>query len=163
MVTGAPGAFFDHTCMSCGSRCSQNPLQTRRQMTWDVETESEARKSFHKRLEEFMDYIAANLTAIPNYADRHRHNEPIATGFTESAVNQVSKRMVKKQQMRWTQRGAHLLLQASYTGFVVGPPVSSSVSQSEHPVTPRDVTGGGDAGDDGAVSRLRPSGLFFKI
>jgi hypothetical protein len=27
-------------------------------------------------------------------------------------VNQVvSKRMVKKQQMRWTQRGAHLLLQ----------------------------------------------------
>ena len=30
----------------------------------------------------------------------------------ESAVNQVvSKRMVKKQQMRWSQRGAHLLLQ----------------------------------------------------
>ncbi|MDQ1316834.1 MAG: hypothetical protein QG588_483 [Candidatus Poribacteria bacterium] len=32
--------------------------------------------------------------------------------FTESAVNQViSKCMVKKQQMRWTQKGAHLLLQ----------------------------------------------------
>jgi hypothetical protein len=31
---------------------------------------------------------------------------------TESTVNQViSKRMVKKQQMRWTPRGAHLLLQ----------------------------------------------------
>ncbi len=30
----------------------------------------------------------------------------------ESAVNQVvSKRMVKKQQMRWSERGAHLLLQ----------------------------------------------------
>jgi hypothetical protein len=31
----------------------------------------------------------------------------------ESAVNQVmiSKRMVKKQQMRWSPRGAHLLLQ----------------------------------------------------
>jgi len=30
----------------------------------------------------------------------------------ESTVNQVvSKRMVKKQQMRWSQRGAHLLLQ----------------------------------------------------
>jgi hypothetical protein len=30
----------------------------------------------------------------------------------ESAVNQVvSKRMVKKQQMRWTPKGAHLLLQ----------------------------------------------------
>jgi hypothetical protein len=31
---------------------------------------------------------------------------------TESAVNQVlSRRMVKKQQMRWTKVGAHLLLQ----------------------------------------------------
>jgi hypothetical protein len=30
----------------------------------------------------------------------------------ESAVNQIiSKRMVKKQQMRWSPRGAHLLLQ----------------------------------------------------
>jgi len=30
----------------------------------------------------------------------------------ESAINQVvSKRMAKKQQMQWTQRGAHLLLQ----------------------------------------------------
>ncbi len=27
--------------------------------------------------------------------------------------------------------------QAAYTGFVVGPPVSSSVSQTEHPVTPK--------------------------
>jgi len=36
----------------------------------------------------------------------------IATAFAESTVNQViSKRMVKKQQMRWTPRGAHLLLQ----------------------------------------------------
>jgi hypothetical protein len=32
--------------------------------------------------------------------------------FVESAVNQViAKRFVKKQQMRWTPRGAHLLLQ----------------------------------------------------
>ncbi|MEJ7609115.1 MAG: ISKra4 family transposase, partial [Bryobacteraceae bacterium] len=30
----------------------------------------------------------------------------------ESTVNQVvSKRMVKRQQMQWTERGAHLLLQ----------------------------------------------------
>jgi hypothetical protein len=33
-------------------------------------------------------------------------------GFVESTVNQVvSKRFVKKQQMQWTPRGAHLLLQ----------------------------------------------------
>jgi hypothetical protein len=35
-----------------------------------------------------------------------------STAFVESAVNQVvSRRFVKKQQMRWTERGAHLLLQ----------------------------------------------------
>ena len=35
-----------------------------------------------------------------------------STAFVESTVNYVvSKRMVKKQQMRWSQRGAHLLLQ----------------------------------------------------
>src|SRR5659263_145345 len=38
--------------------------------------------------------------------------ETISTSFVESAVNQlVSKRMVKKQQMRWTPRGTHLLSQ----------------------------------------------------
>jgi len=35
----------------------------------------------------------------------------ISTAFVESTVNQViSKRMVEKQQRRWIQRGAHLLL-----------------------------------------------------
>ncbi|HEU5097933.1 MAG TPA: ISKra4 family transposase, partial [Roseiflexaceae bacterium] len=34
------------------------------------------------------------------------------TAFVESTVNQmISKRFVKKQQMRWTKRGAHFLLQ----------------------------------------------------
>jgi hypothetical protein len=36
----------------------------------------------------------------------------ISTAFVESAINQVlRKRFVKKQQMHWTDRGAHLLLQ----------------------------------------------------
>jgi hypothetical protein len=36
----------------------------------------------------------------------------LSTAFAESAVNQVvSKRMVKKQQMRWSESGAHNLLQ----------------------------------------------------
>jgi hypothetical protein len=38
--------------------------------------------------------------------------ETITTAFVESTINQVvSKRFVKKQQMQWTPRGAHLLLQ----------------------------------------------------
>ena len=36
----------------------------------------------------------------------------ISTAFVESAVNQiVSRRFVKNQQMRWTERGSHHLLQ----------------------------------------------------
>ena len=63
-------------------------------------------------LEEFYGYIHANRDTVPNYGDRYRHGERIASGFVESTINQVvSKRFVKKQQMRWTDRGAHLLLQ----------------------------------------------------
>jgi hypothetical protein len=65
-----------------------------------------------KAVDEFRGYIAVNRPFIPNYGDRYRHGETIATAFVESTVNQVvSRRMVKQQQMRWTQRGAHLLLQ----------------------------------------------------
>jgi hypothetical protein len=45
--------------------------------------------------------------------ERYRNGERISTGFVESTVNQViSKRFCKKQQMAWTPRGAHLLLQS---------------------------------------------------
>jgi hypothetical protein len=65
-----------------------------------------------KAVEEFHTYIENNAGFIPNYGERSRHGERISTGFVESTVNQViSKRFCKKQQMAWTQRGAHLLLQ----------------------------------------------------
>jgi hypothetical protein len=65
-----------------------------------------------KAVKEFGNYITANQSFIPNYGDRYRHGETISTAFVESTVNYVvSKRMVKKQQMRWSERGAHLLLQ----------------------------------------------------
>ena len=53
-----------------------------------------------KAVNEFASYITLNQARIPNYGDRRRHGERIASSFAESAVNQVvSKRMVKKQQM----------------------------------------------------------------
>jgi hypothetical protein len=65
-----------------------------------------------KALGEFDAYLMANQPLIPNYGERWRNEETIATGFVESAVNQiVSKRFVKKQQMQWTKKGAYLLLQ----------------------------------------------------
>src|SRR5713101_737219 len=69
-------------------------------------------KQLLKAVEEFRTYIVNNAHLIPNYGERYRHGEVIATGFVESTVNQVvSKRFCKKQQMQWTKRGAHLLLQ----------------------------------------------------
>lgn len=69
-------------------------------------------KKLFKAVSEFHHYIEVNRAFIPNYGDRHRHGEAIASSFVESTVNQVvSKRMVKKQQMPWTPHGAHLLLQ----------------------------------------------------
>jgi hypothetical protein len=70
-------------------------------------------KQLLKAVEEFRTYIVNNTHLIPNYGERYRHGEAIATGFVESTVNQVvSKRFCKKQQMQWSKRGAHLLLQA---------------------------------------------------
>ena len=69
-------------------------------------------KKLSRALDEFGTYINGNAGAIVNYGERYRCGERISTGFVESAVNQIiAKRFVKKQQMRWTPRGAHLLLQ----------------------------------------------------
>src|SRR5262249_28992125 len=65
-----------------------------------------------KALSELRTYIVNNRPVIPNYGERYRRGEPIATGFVESTVNEVvSKRFCKKQQMQWSKEGAHLLLQ----------------------------------------------------
>ena len=65
-----------------------------------------------KMIREFGTYIANNEGFIPNYGERYRYGETITTAFVESTINWVvSKRMVKKQQMRWTKEGAHMLLQ----------------------------------------------------
>jgi hypothetical protein len=69
-------------------------------------------QKLRKTSEEFQGYIEVNASFIPCYAERYRYGEYISTGFVESTVNElITKRMVKKQQMRWTREGAHLLLQ----------------------------------------------------
>jgi len=76
-----------------------------------MEGSAEARKLL-KAVREFDTYIRVNRAFIPNYGERYRYGETISTAFVESTVNQVmSKRMAKRQQMRWTRRGAHRLLQ----------------------------------------------------
>ena len=72
----------------------------------------EASSKLQKAIDEFHTYIENNAERILNFGERRRNGEKVSTAFVESTVNQViSKRMVKKQQMRWSRRGAHLLLQ----------------------------------------------------
>ena len=78
----------------------------------DVEDGSPEHRKLLKAVRAFETYVTNHRAFIPNYGERYRQQKAISTGFTESAVNQmVSKRFVKKQQMRWTEAGAHLLLQ----------------------------------------------------
>jgi hypothetical protein len=90
-------------------------LQVVEDLEWDHDSQeerSERVKKLLKAVGEFHHYIEANQPSMPNFGDRYRHGEAISTAFAESTVNQViSKRMVKKPQMRWTERGAHLLRQ----------------------------------------------------
>lgn len=61
---------------------------------------------------QLLTYIRSNRSAIVNYGLRYRAGLRVATTLAESAVNSlVGKRMVKKQQMRWSQHGAHMLMQ----------------------------------------------------
>jgi len=69
-------------------------------------------KKMVKHLEEMTTYIENNYHLIPNYGEKWRYGETITSSFVESTVNEVvTKRMVKKQQMQWSHRGAHYLIQ----------------------------------------------------
>jgi hypothetical protein len=67
---------------------------------------------FARAAQEFSVYIASNVGSLINYGERFRAGERISSSLAESTVNAViSKRFAKRQQMQWTKRGAHLLLQ----------------------------------------------------
>jgi hypothetical protein len=69
-----------------------------------LEESTANKKKLLKTVKEFRSYIETNQALIPNYGDRYRHDETISTAFVESTINyMVSKRFVKKQQMRRTQ------------------------------------------------------------
>ena len=67
---------------------------------------------FARAAQEFAVYLADNRGSLINYGERHRAGERISSALAEGTVNTlVGKRFAKRQQMRWTRRGAHLLLQ----------------------------------------------------
>jgi hypothetical protein len=57
-------------------------------------------------------YLRANASSLVDYARRYLRGQRISTAVVESMVNRViGRRMAKKQPMRWSRRGAHLLVQ----------------------------------------------------
>ena len=79
-------------------------LQSIGNLDMDLDDEScdEKQSKLLKMLREFQTYIENNACFIPNYGEHYRYGETISSAFAESTVNHViSKRMVKKQQMRW--------------------------------------------------------------
>ncbi len=97
----APGAL---TSVECMADDVANALE-------DDPTSAALRK-LDKALGEFATYIGNNAGYIVDYGERFRAGERISTGFVESAVNQiVDKRFDKRQSMRWTPTGAHMMLQ----------------------------------------------------
>jgi hypothetical protein len=65
-------------------------------------------------------YLTGQSEWLINYAERHRAGLRVGTAITEGTANfLVNRRMNKSQQMRWSRRGADLLLQvrcAVYNG-----------------------------------------------
>ena len=65
-------------------------------------------------------YLRGQSAWLVNYAERHRAGLRVGTSITEGTANfLVNRRMNKSQQMRWSRRGADLLLKvrcAVYNG-----------------------------------------------
>jgi hypothetical protein len=67
-------------------------------------------------------YMSGQSNIINNYATALRREEPISTAITESRVQWLlHRRMNAQQQMRWSPRGAYLLLKVR-TSVVNGTP-----------------------------------------
>jgi hypothetical protein len=71
-----------------------------------------ARKRIDAAVSDLARYIRGNRRAVPNFARARAAGQRISTAHVESVMNHlVNHRMSKKQQMRWSPEGAHLLLQ----------------------------------------------------
>jgi hypothetical protein len=80
-----------------------------------------SRKLWHA-LHEIDSYLRGQSARLVDYAERYRAGLRVGTSVTEGTANfLVNRRMNKSQQMRWSRRGADLLLQvrcAVYNGLL---------------------------------------------
>jgi hypothetical protein len=120
---------FPHLLAPNG-RSVQDEIASAKWLTWHGNGSEavERIKSIHDMLDETPDhpaysalywnlrgtywYLESNSRFLVNYGWRYRRGMPISSSIAESAVNEVvSLRCAKKRQMRWTDKGAHLLVQ----------------------------------------------------
>ena len=84
-------------------------------------------------------YLTGQGDWLINYAERHRAGLRVGTAITEGTANfLVNRRMNKSQQMRWSRRGADLLLQvrcAVYNGNL-GPDFGQKFQPANDPHPP---------------------------
>ena len=80
-----------------------------------AEAVSPATLKVTRLLGELETYVCGQSDIIIDYATARRREEPISTAVTESTVQWlVQRRMNAQQQMRWTPRGAHLMLRVRW-------------------------------------------------
>ena len=83
-------------------------LRSRRYGSWEVSASSPDVTRKHPP----STAVLGGCLRLINYGERFRAGERISSAMAESTVNAVvSKRFAKRQQMQWTRRGAHMLLQ----------------------------------------------------
>jgi hypothetical protein len=90
------GAIYRTTKKFLSSSCSTNAERIHR---------------FRKHRLDLRDYLCRNQVALRNYAQDRRNGLRISSALAESAMSHLVKRMGKRQPMRWSAEGAHLLLQ----------------------------------------------------
>ena len=91
------GAIYRTTKKFLSSSCSTNAERIHR---------------FRKHMLDLRDYLCRNQIALRNYAQDRRNGLRISSALAESAMSHlVNERMGKRQPMRWSAEGAHLLLQ----------------------------------------------------
>ena len=74
--------------------------------------DTERVRRFRQHMIDLRDYLRGNWNGLRNYAAETRQGRRISSALAESAMSHlVNQRMGKRQPMRWSAEGAHLLLQ----------------------------------------------------
>jgi hypothetical protein len=74
--------------------------------------DTERVRRFRQHIIDLRDYLRSNRSGLKNYALERRKGRRISSALAESVMSHlVNQRMGKRQRMRWSCEGAHLLLQ----------------------------------------------------